>query len=269
MTDQPWARASIPVDSAAAPGGTTNAYLVGTERALLVDPAADHPALDALRDGASVAHVALTHHHPDHVGGVARLAREERATVWARAGREAAFERATGVAPDRTFHDGTEIETDVGPATVLDLPGHAPEHVGFAVGGALCSGDLAVAEGSVVVGAPEGDMRAYVGSLRRVHARAPDRLLPGHGPVVEGAGRVRATARRLLDHRREREARVLAAVEAGAETVPNITDAAYEKDVSAVRPLAEATVRAHLEKLAVEGRLAWDGAHASPPDPAV
>jgi tRNA A-37 threonylcarbamoyl transferase component Bud32 len=71
------------------------------------------------------------------------------------------------------------------------------------------------------------------------------------------------TCERLLAHRLDREARVLAAVRDGAETVPAVTDGAYEKDISAVRDLAEATVRAHLEKLAVERRLQWDGARVA------
>ena len=49
----------------------------------------------------------------------------------------------------------------------------------------------------------------------------------------------------------------LAAVRDGADTVPAITDRAYEKDVSDVRDLAEATVHAHVQKLAHERRVRW------------
>jgi glyoxylase-like metal-dependent hydrolase (beta-lactamase superfamily II) len=120
-------------------------------------------------------------------------------------------------------------------------------------------GDLAVAEGSVVVGHPSGDMRAYVSSLRRLWARDPPRLHPAHGPTIEDP---RGTCERLIEHRRDREERVLRAVRDGAGTVPEMTDAAYEKDLAGVRDLAEATVRAHLEKLRVEGHIAWDGERA-------
>jgi len=254
-------RVSVEVETRA-PTGQTNAYVLGSDPALLVDPAARTDDLDALATDRDVGHVAVTHHHPDHVGAVADYAAAHDATVWARTGRAESFEAATGVEPDRTFAEGTAIETGDGPVQVVDTPGHAPEHVGFAVdggedGAALVCGDLAVAEGSVVVGAPAGDLRAYLTSLRRVHAMGPDRLLPGHGPSVEGAA-VRETAARLLAHRLDRERRIRAAVAAGAETVAGVTDAAYEKDLSGVRDLAEATVRAHLEKLAVEGRIDRD-----------
>ncbi|WP_318566789.1 MBL fold metallo-hydrolase [Salinigranum marinum] len=251
---------AVPV-TRAVPTGTTNAYLVGAERALLVDPPARHPALDAVVDAADVAHLAVTHTHPDHVGGVAGYAAETDATVWARRGSADEFAAATGVDPDRTLAEGTSLDTDAGPVTVLDTPGHARDHVAFElpVDGqnvALC-GDLAVAEGSVVVGAPEGDMRAYLTGLRRLRARAPDRLCPGHGPAIDDP---RAALDRLIAHRLAREARVRRAVEAGARTLDEVVDAAYEKDISGVRDLARATVRAHLEKLAVEGAVAWDAA---------
>lgn len=249
-----------PSNGRPAPSGPTNAYLLGDDSAILVDPAGKNDELDGAVVERTVEHIVVTHHHPDHVSGVSEYATETGATVWARRGRERAFRSATGTAPDRTFSRGTVIEVGDEPVRVIETPGHAPEHVSFVIGECYFVGDLALASGSVVVGAPEGDMRAYLGSLRRVHARDPAVLYPGHGPTIESP---RATVRRLIDHRRERERRVLEAVEAGASSVPAITDAAYQKDVSGVRALAEATVRAHLEKLAVERAVVWDGTHAS------
>lgn len=255
--------AHVPVDVATrAPGGRTNAYVVGERDALVIDPAGRTPALDERLTGRTVAHVAVTHHHPDHVGDVAEYAREFDATVWARAGREAAFESATGAAPDRTFRDGTTIPVGDADVEVVETPGHAPEHAAFSVraadgdGAAVVVGDLAVAEGSVAVGAPEGDLRAYLTSLRRIHARDPAALFPGHGPRIDDP---RATCERLIDHRLDRERRILDAVRNGTETVDDVLDEAYDRDLTGVRDLARATVRAHLEKLAVEGRVALVG----------
>jgi len=119
----------------------------------------------------------------------------------------------------------------------------------------MLGGDLAVAEGSVVVAAPEGDLRSYLTSLRRVRVRKPARLYPGHGPPIDDPS---AATARLLARRRTRQRRVLEAVRSGARTVPGITDDAYGKELTGVRALAEGTVRAHLEKLAVEGRVVLD-----------
>lgn len=244
-------RVPVPVD-ARVPAGTTNAYVVAGR--LLVDPAGRTDALDAAVAAADVDHVAVTHAHPDHVGGVAAYAAETDATVWCRRGFESRFRAAAGVAPDRTFVEGTRLPVGDG-VDVIDAQGHAPDHVAFETrDGTLC-GDVAVAEGSVAVAAPDGDLRAYLASLRRLIARDSPRLLPGHGPVIADP---RGVCERLLEHRRDRERRVVAAVHAGATDVDAVLDAAYEKDVSGIRNLARATVVAHLRKLDVEGRVVFD-----------
>ena len=262
-------RYPIPVDTRA-PTGETNAYLVGDRERLLVDPAARTAELDSAVES-GVEHVAVTHTHPDHVGALAAYATETDATVWVHAAFAGRFERATGVTPDRAFRPGDAVgATGV---TVMGTPGHAPDHVAFVAdagggvaGGEAITGDLAFATGSVFVGSDEGDMRAYLASLRRALARRFDRLHPGHGPTIEDP---RERLRGLYFHRRDRERRVRRAVESGAATVPEIVDAAYDKDLAGVRDLAGATVRAHLDKLRVEGHVEWDGSRAGPAaDPA-
>lgn len=245
-------RVSVPVKTRA-PTGQTNAYLVGSEDALLVDPAARSDDLDAAVVDHDVGHIAVTHTHPDHVGAVAHYAEVTGATVWAHEAHVERFETVTGTEPDATF-DGV-LELGDGEVRVLDTPGHAPDHVAFVADGHVVCGDLAAAAGSVVVGAPEGDMAAYLDSLRQVKEHDPTRLLPGHGPLVDDPA---ATVDRLVQHRLDREDRVLQAVESGASEPDTVLDAAYDKDLSGVRDLARATVVAHIEKLAREGQVQWD-----------
>jgi len=263
----PVVRVELPVDTRA-PGGTTNAYLAA---GLLVDPAARTDALDAAVgvDGGSgdrrtetgVDAIAVTHTHPDHVGAVAEYADLTGAPVFAHAGHVGRFTAATGVEPDETFRGGDRV----GDTTIraVETPGHASDHVAFAVaegggGGVagapreLLCGDLAVAEGSVVVGAPDGDLRDYLDSLERVREAGYDRLYPGHGPAIDDP---KAVCRRLIDHRLDRERAVLDAVEAGASDVDGAVDGAYEKNLTGVADLARATVVTHLEKLLAEGRI--------------
>lgn len=254
-------RRSVPATTRA-PGGRTNAYLIGTQPAILVDPAARTEELDRLVDERAVEHIVLTHTHPDHVGAVDAYASETNATVWARYGRTNRFREATGRRPDRELRSGATIRLGDERVRVLDAPGHAPDHVALEAGadGPIVCGDCAVSEGSVVVAAPEGDMRAYLSTLRRLWATDPPVLHPGHGPVIDTP---RKTLERLLTHRYRRERRVLEAVENGAGSLEEVLEAAYEKDLAGVRDLARATVRAHLEKLAVEGWLEWDGERAT------
>jgi endoribonuclease LACTB2 len=233
-----------------APAGTTNAYVAGD---LLVDPAARSDALDSAARDAS--HVAVTHTHPDHVGALAAYA--DSRTVWALSGHEERFREATGVEPDRSFAEGDSV----GGLAVLETPGHAPDHVAFAAGDTVLCGDLAMAESSVFVGGEGADMGAYLDSLRRLREREPGLLFPGHGEPIDSP---RERLDWLIDHRLERERRVLRAVEAGNRTPEAIRDAAYEKDLSGVEALASATVRAHLERLADEDRIEWNGERARP-----
>ncbi|MGQ3327985.1 MBL fold metallo-hydrolase [Halorubrum sp. FL23] len=278
------ARVEVPVDTRA-PGGTTNAYLAA---GLLVDPAARTDALDAavgvggagergrkrVGDGepesVAVDAIAVTHTHPDHVGAVAAYAELTGVPVFAHADHVDRFARATGVEPDGTFRDGDRVGDT--PVRAVETPGHAPDHVAFAVASAgergdesadgdaadggprdLLCGDLAVAEGSVVVGAPDGDLRAYLGSLERVRDTGYGRLYPGHGPAIDDA---ESACQRLIDHRADRERAVLDAVDAGADGVDAVVAGAYEKDLTGVADLARATVVAHLEKLLAEERIA-------------
>jgi len=249
-------RHAVPVERPV-PGGATNAYVLGDDERLLVDPAGHTSTLDDATD--DVDHVAVTHAHPDHVDAVADYAAAANATVWAHASYAGRFADATGVDPDRLFRPGDAV-ADTG-VSVLGAPGHAPDHVAFVAGGEAVTGDLVFAQGSVYVGTPDGDVRSYFGSLRRLLARDFDRIHPGHGdPVADPAARITET----YFHRRNREDSVREAVESGARTVGEVVDAAYEKDLGDSRRLAENVVRAHLQKLAVEGHLSWDGERAYP-----
>lgn len=255
----------VPVETdTRAPGGRTNAYLVVGSETVLVDPADRSDDLDAAVEQWPADHVALTHTHPDHATGLAGYASELDADVWALRDETDRFAQATGVYPDRTFGDGDAI----GPLEVVSTPGHAPDHVFFECetpvnGTAVLCGDLAIASGSIFVGGADGDMRAYLDSLRRLRERDPDVLYPGHGPTIEAPIE---TIDRLIEHRLERERRVLAAIESGASHPGAIVELAYETDLTGVEDLARKAVVAHVEKLAAEGRVRWNPTteHAEP-----
>lgn len=279
-------RIPIPVPGRT-PTGSANAYVIGDRRGILLDPGRVTDELRTAIRAVDVEHVLVTHAHPDHASGVAEVAAMTDVTVHARRGHERRFERVTGVTPDVLFRPGDCIPIPGGSTessdapderasrtddramrtiTVLDAPGHSPDHVALRIGrgGPICCGDCAIDRGSVAVAAPEGDLRAYRTTLRRLHAMDPPSLLPGHGPPITTP---RACLARLLAHRRRRERRILAAVQGGARSVDEILDRAYEKDVTAVEALARGTVVAHLEALSVTGHVSWDGKRVRPPGP--
>jgi glyoxylase-like metal-dependent hydrolase (beta-lactamase superfamily II) len=118
------------------------------------------------------------------------------------------------------------------------------------------TGDTVLGEGSVFISPGEGSLAAYLESLRRLRALGLETICPGHGPFVHDPD---ARLELYLTHRLYREQRVVAALERGARTRDQILDVAWsEVDLDAapfLREAAGATLQAHLDKLAGEGRL--------------
>ena len=103
-------------------------FLHDGERALVVDPGDAAPVREALqRDGLRLEAILVTHHHPDHVGGVDELRDATGAKVWGPAG-ERIPEPATRLAEgDRITVLGLEFR-------VLDVPGHTAGHIAYYCG---------------------------------------------------------------------------------------------------------------------------------------
>jgi glyoxylase-like metal-dependent hydrolase (beta-lactamase superfamily II) len=225
----------------------TNSWIVGRDPAWLVDPG---PALEehVAALAGEVAHrgglggIALTHGHADHTEAVPPMrALYPDAPVGAARGEV-----------DVLLADGDSF----GPFEVVATPGHAPDHLAFVTGTAALTGDAVLGEGSVFIAPDAGALVAYLDGLRRLRERRLDVLCPGHGPPVHDP---RAKLDEYISHRLERERKVLAAIDAGARTRDEILDRAWDDvDLDAVpflRDAAGATLQAHLEKLADEGRL--------------
>jgi glyoxylase-like metal-dependent hydrolase (beta-lactamase superfamily II) len=147
----------------------------------------------------------------------------------------------------------------VGPFAVIGTPGHSADSVCLLYERTLFSGDTVLGEGSVFIAPGEGSLSAYLQSLEKLLTLDLDAICPGHGPVVHDPA---AKLREYRDHRLEREAKVIAALDDGARTSEELLAHAWsEVDFSVspmIRAAGEATLAAHLEKLADEGRLPDD-----------
>jgi glyoxylase-like metal-dependent hydrolase (beta-lactamase superfamily II) len=221
----------------------TNSWLVGEGPVWLVDPG---PALDAhitelvdeiLRRG-GLGGVALTHDHPDHAEGVTQV----RARF-----PDARLAAARGDV-DVCLRDGDRF----GPLEALSTPGHAPDHLAFVVGTAALTGDAVLGQGSVFIAPDPGALAGYLEGLARLRERELDVLCPGHGPPVHEPA---AKLDEYVEHRRQREASLLAGLAAGARSVPEMLDAAWGEVPEVLRAAATVTLAAHLDKLSAEGRL--------------
>jgi glyoxylase-like metal-dependent hydrolase (beta-lactamase superfamily II) len=225
--------------------GGTNSWLVGRDPTWLIDPGpllARHVEALAREIDArgGLGGVALTHDHRDHAEAVPALRRRFPSVPVAGArGRV-----------DVILRDGVTL----GPLEAMATPGHAPDHMAFVTAGGRIAftGDAVLGTGSSLIIPYPGALGAYLETLERLRRRGFAVLAPGHGPPVR---EVQAKLDEYISHRLERERRLVAALEAGRRTVDELLDDAWSDAPPALRPAAAATLAAHLDKLAAEGRL--------------
>ena len=142
-----------------------------------------------------------------------------------------------------------------GPLRAIATPGHAPDHVAFLAGRALFSGDAVLGEGSVFVFPDPGALAGYLAALERLRQLDLVVICPGHGPVVDDP---EAKLAEYVDHRLDRERRLVEALAEGRRGAAELLDRAWSDVPAVLRPAAAITLAAHLDKLAEEGRLPED-----------
>ena len=256
----------------------TNSYILGTGRVAVIDPGPALPAhqtaiLAALRPGERISHIFVTHAHLDHSALAPGLARATGAPVYAygaaETGRSSAMQllasRMAGgggegadlaFRPDIVIADGDRIIGESWALEAIHTPGHMGNHLCFARGDALFSGDHVMGWSTSLIAPPDGDMTDYLAALHKLAARNWQVFLPGHGAVVTDP---KARLRELITHRHARETALLAALAMGATDIAQLARMGYPDLGAALIPAARRNILAHLIDL--EGR---NLVHAAP-----
>jgi glyoxylase-like metal-dependent hydrolase (beta-lactamase superfamily II) len=190
-----------------------------------------------------IAGILLTHSHGDHSLGVPL---HDAPLLLGQV--SAAAEDSEANAVERP----QELPGRIGPFDVLPTPGHAADHVVFVMGDVCFCGDLVLGQGSSFVPPDGGSLTAYMDSLRAVLALDAELLCPGHGPLITDP---RAKVEEYLEHRLDRERKLLAALDDGERSRGSLVAIAWSDVPEVLRPAAAVVMQAHLEKLAKEGRL--------------
>ncbi|MEX1146801.1 MAG: MBL fold metallo-hydrolase [Sphingomonadales bacterium] len=248
----------------------TGTYIIGRGRVAVIDPGPDRTAhVDALMRavaGEDVTHILVTHTHSDHSPASRALKALTGAPVLAfgphatERGETADVEEGADRAfvPDHELRHGDSIDGDGWTIEAVHTPGHTSNHLCFALGQeqALFPGDHVMGWSTTVVSPPDGDMAAYMRSLRLLLERDDVIYYPTHGaPITDPKPFVRG----LIHHREAREEQILACVQAGITRIPDMVEHMYTDVPAHLHPAAARSVLAHIIHMTETRRIATDG----------
>ena len=245
-------------------GPGTNTYLLrgAGNRWTVIDPGpedvAHTEAIVAAAPG-PIERILVTHTHVDHSPGCRALKARTGAPV---AGRIAAFpdRQDTDFAPDQHLAGGERLAlaSDC-TLRVVHTPGHASNHLCFLLEQErlLFTGDHLMQLSTVVINPPDGDMSAYLASLRALLDEDLEWLAPGHGFLMAQPQRA---IEAVITHRLKREARVVEALQAAgaAASLDALLAQVYADVPQRMHPVAQRSLLAHLLKLRDDGRAVED-----------
>ncbi len=253
----------------------TGTFIVGRGEVAVIDagPAlARHiDALLAATRGETITHQFVTHNHSDHSPAARLLKEATGADIWAfgphagggaeaAGGGGAAVEEGVDLAfrPDRRLAHGEVVAGGGWTLEAVFTPGHMANHLCFALReeATLFSGDHVMGWSTTVVSPPEGDMAAYMASLRALQRRPETLYRPTHGPAIADPG---AHVAALIAHREGREAQIAACLAAGIATVPAMVERLYADIDLRLHGAARRSVLAHLVHMVATGRAACEG----------
>lgn len=278
----------------------TGTYIIGGDDVVVIDPGpqldSHREALGRALDGRNVRGIVVTHCHSDHVPlsywlrettgaptfGFGPHPRptatdafdddnhddstdeEETAARTDHGDGEEREHTDHDFVPDVTVRDGQRfITVDGWSLTAVHTPGHTSNHICIHLDteNALFTGDHIMGWSTTVVSPPDGDMRDYMASVRKLMSRTDSILYPTHGnPVRDPAPFLAA----YLAHRVERENQILGLLARQPMTIRAIVDILYADVRKELHKAARRSVMSHILKLVADGRVApLDGAAIS------
>jgi glyoxylase-like metal-dependent hydrolase (beta-lactamase superfamily II) len=242
-------------------GPGTNTYVVGPSRRTVIDPGpTDEVHLERILEvtGGRIDRILCTHSHPDHSPAAAALRERTGAGVYGMPAPDDGYQDET-YAPDHGLADGQRLEDGTTALRVVHTPGHASNHACLLLesSGLLFTGDHLMSGSTVVILPPDGSMRLYLESLRRLRELPITDLAPGHGSLIPAA---RDEIDRVIAHRLAREAKVVEALRSHAGcTLEAILPQVYADVPVFMHPVAKYSLLAHALKLEEEGRVSRSG----------
>lgn len=224
--------------------GTNTWVLRGprSDESVIIDPGPDDDEhVERIAALGKIALVLISHRHGDHNDGVDKLVERTGAVVRSVG---SGFLRGMG----GLLTDGEVIDAAGLRITVMATPGHTADSLSFVLDDAVLTADTVLGRGTTVIDPDDGDLRAYLESLRRLGGLGARTVLPGHGPDLPD---LRAVASEYLAHREQRLDQIRAAlVQLGDDaTTRQVVEHVYVDVDEKLWSVAEWSVQAQLDYL--------------------
>jgi glyoxylase-like metal-dependent hydrolase (beta-lactamase superfamily II) len=165
--------------------------------------------------------------------------------------------------PDDRLAHGDVVSGPGWTVEALHTPGHISNHLCFAIAEerAVLTGDHVMGWSTTIIPPPDGDLRAYMESLRLLLDRDDAVLYPTHGGAIN---RPTPFVKALHDHRLLRTQQIVRELEAGPRSVREIVTVLYDAVARELWRPAARSVIAHLIALRDDGRARTAIASSSP-----
>ena len=241
-------------------GPGTNSYVVGERELAVIDPGPDiesHVAKLVEAVGDRLEWILCTHTHRDHSPAAAALKAATGAKI---AGSPCPQDGRQDecFAADRTLKEDDTISIPGATFRAIHTPGHVSNHLCYLLEEQklLFTGDHIMQGSTVVIGPPNGSMRAYFDSLEKVSKLDVAAFAPGHGHLIRTPN---DEVRKLVAHRLKRENKVVEALARKSPgTLEELVPLAYDDVSEKLYPVAQRSLHAHLIKLVEDGRARED-----------
>jgi ribonuclease/clavin/mitogillin len=248
----------FPKTNSLPPAKNTNCFYL-KDAQILVDPASkddqEYKKFLEMYKNLEIKSLFLTHHHPDHVQNVNRLARDLKVPLYIS---QDTLERTKRVYDQEFFKDIETVVLKEGDCIgkwkdqdllIMEVPGHDegqlaiyPKNKNW-----IIASDLFQGIGTVVIALDEGDMSKYFKTLKRVIAMDFKAIIPSHGIPLGGVIHLQ----KILDHRQMREDQIMSCLAKNMNEDEILAEIYIELSEKLVR-LARQNIRSHIEKIILE-----------------